>query len=143
MTGPNPHLRAYVWLLAILLLLCGFAYALYSFGIGAPAQQSQTTLPSYPSDLPPLKPQDSTGQQQPFQYLVSYTVSGFHPTALSINAGQTIRFTSNDPTAITIQTAGAQSPTLSQNMYWQYTPTKAGTLTFTAGNSTITVTVTK
>src|SRR5580658_8206279 len=100
MQGPHSHLRAYTALVLVLIFLGLFLYGLYSF-FGTPGSNTntQTTLPT---SIPMPTPQDEVSAQQPFQYLVSYTVSGFHPTSLSIQEGQTVRFTNNSSDTITI-----------------------------------------
>jgi|GEM_PF-3743899 plastocyanin len=146
MQGSHVHFRAYLALLIILMLLVGFFYELYSLGvIGGVSQTAvQQTVSPFPPSAPAATEADLVTAQQSFNYLVSYTVSGFHPTTLTMKAGQTVRFTDNSPDPITIAGAGTSSPVLEQSMYWQYAATKTGTLTFTGNNqSGITVTVTK
>ena len=145
MQGSHSHLRAYTALLLILILFAGFFYELYSLGViggfsQVPAQQAPTP---FPPSAPAPTAADQVSAQQSFNYLVSYTVSGFHPTSLTMKMGETIRFTDNSPSAITIALGGVASPALQRGMYMQYTATEVGTLTFTTGDSSITVTVTK
>jgi hypothetical protein len=145
MQGSHSHLRAYTALLLILIVLVGFFYALYSLGVinslyQSPAQQAKGP---FPPSAPAPTAADLVTAQQSFNYLVSYTVSGLHPTTLKMKTGETIRFTDNSPNQITIAGANTSSPQLQQGMYWQYTATKTGAIKFTAGSSAITVTVTK
>ena len=140
-------MRAYTALVFILIVLVGVFYAIYSLGfIGgvsqAPVQQTTT---HFPPTAPIPTAADLVTAQQSFNYLVSYTVSGFHPTTLKMKTGETIRFTDNSPNQITIAGTGDASSTLQQGMYWQYIVkvTNPGIVTFTAGNSRLTVTVTK
>jgi plastocyanin len=144
--GSHIHLRAYLWLIFILIAIAGFLYALYAFEIvlSRPEQPSSATLTStFPQNMPAPTTADVVSAQQSFQYLVSYTVSGFHPTVLSINSGETVRFVNNSPDQITIEGTAIASSMLSQGANWQYTAASAGTLTFKAGYSTLTVTVMK
>jgi hypothetical protein len=141
---PRLHLRAYIWLLVILLVVGAIVYGLYNF-FGTRQVSTQTTIQQngFPAHAPTPTAADQVAAQQPFQYLISYTVSGFHPTTLSAKVGQTIRIIDNAPQQIVIQAPSGSSPTLSQNMYWQYTAAAAGTETFTASNSKLTLSVTK
>ncbi len=145
MLGPHAHMRAYVALLVVLLLIVGFSYGIYSF-FGARPQRStpipeQTNaLPNYPSTLPPLRPQDSVDQQQPFQYLVSYVDSGPHPTTIGMKVGETVRFINNSSGPITITGADGGSVPLAHGAYWQWTASGKGVTTFKLGDSNVTIT---
>jgi plastocyanin len=139
MSASHVHLRAYVWLVIILILAVGLVY----FLAGGPFMQSTPQTTAFPKNAPAPTAADQVSAQQSFQYVVSYTVSGFHPSAFSMKAGQTVRFTNNSPDQILIQGADASSPALGQSMYWLYTAAKAGTVAFTAGNSSVTITVTQ
>lgn len=140
MSKRHAHFNAYLALLIILIAVSGFLYGLYAFfGAGSPASSApQQAIPFQKAPTPTAA--DYTAAQQSFQYVVSYTSSGFRPSALSIKVGQTVRFTNLTANAVVIKDAGTSSPSLAQNMYWQYTASKAGTSTFTAGGSSITIT---
>jgi plastocyanin len=144
MQGSHSHLRAYTALLLILILLVGFFYELYSLGViggfsQAPAQQAPTP---FPPSAPVPTAADQVSAQQSFQYIVSYTVSGFHPTSLTMKTGETIRFSNNTSDPLSIGGA-ASSPAIPHGGYWQYTASQTGTDVFTAAGSSIEVTVTK
>lgn len=140
MSGAHAHLRAYLWLILVLLL---FGIVFFFF-VKVPTSQTPAVSMTTGTTAPPAPTaSDYVSAQQSFQYLVSYTVSGFHPTTLAVKTGQTIRFTNNSPDQISIQGPGGRSSLLSQSAYWQYTATSTGSQVFKAGNSAITVAVTK
>ena len=140
MSEAHAHWRAYLALLVILILIAGFFAAMsYMFGFGA-VTQNTSDLTAYVPPPPPTA-QDAVSAQQSFQYLVVYTANGFKPASLTMDSGETVRFSNVTPIPIVIQSAAAQSPSLPQGEYWQYTASSTGTFTFVAGNSSIVITV--
>ena len=78
----------------------------------------------FSKDIPAPTPKDYVTAQHGFQYLVSYTDSGFVPSTISVNKGETIRFTNNASGTLRISLAGS----LARGAYLEYTFTKSGTV---------------
>ena len=134
MPGSHPHLRAYLWLVVILLLVAIVAGVLNTTLFKTASAPQEASLQSYPADLPPLTPQDSIGQQQGFQALVQYTASGFHPSTLTLKKGDTVRFINTTQNTLTLSLSNAtKKQTLSHGAYYEVTFTKAGTSSFSDG----------
>ena len=136
------HFRAYLILLVILLALAGLL-SVVGFGSLSQSQpQQRTDIPQgFPQNAPAPTAQDTTSVQAPFQYVVSYTDGGFRPTSMTVNKGETIRFSNLTATAVQFAAGSAQSSPVASNGYWQYTFSQSGTTDVTAGSSSITVTV--
>ncbi|OGG57501.1 hypothetical protein A2853_04035 [Candidatus Kaiserbacteria bacterium RIFCSPHIGHO2_01_FULL_55_17] len=152
---PEAHLvshKRYLWWLGGLLVLALIAYMLQML---MPLAQRSGAPPGFPSSAPTPRPADYVEAQGGFQYLVSYTDTGFEPTVLTVKRGETVRFTNNSSVPLMVAQAGtsAETPcapellkscrTLGHGEYWEYTFTSAGTVDFRnsadSGVGTITV----
>jgi len=127
-------LQTYLWWLVGLLIIAALAYGLSIYGVPVQKATEQQYVP------PPL-PSDVGVLQHGFDYLVQYTDSGFHPTELTVQTGQTVRFTNITVGTIQVTTGSTASPAIEQGRYWEYTLSQPGTFTFSSGNSSIMVTV--
>src|SRR3989344_1164927 len=129
----------------LLILLAGLLAAAaltYLFGINYVSLQQPTPIPAvFPADAPTPRPQDYVAAQKGFQYLVSYINSGFTPTTLVVNKGETVRFTNNTSAPLQLTLAGAQPPVLDRGEYFEYTFTGSGTFNYSDGSGTGSVTV--
>lgn len=132
--------RTLLILLAALLVVAAVAFAL-RWSFPAPAQVAEApTYAGFPPTAPAPTPQDYVTAQKGFQYLVSYGSNGFAPKTLSVNKGETVRFTNNSTAPLQLSLTGA--PPLTHGAYFEYTFTTAGTFTVTDGAThTIQVTV--
>ncbi|MDR3570923.1 MAG: hypothetical protein P4L81_01850 [Candidatus Pacebacteria bacterium] len=78
--------------------------------LGAPSRQTLKTTPTLP---PPSQPtaQDlqKLSESPAFQYLVSYTDTGFQPQKVTISKGQTIRFANNSSDELWVASFGTTS----------------------------------
>ena len=79
----------YLWWLIGLLALASIAYALQV------TFQSVSSPQTVVAEIPFPTAADYTTQQKGFQYLVSYGDDGFIPATLTVNKGETVRFTNN------------------------------------------------
>lgn len=129
----------------LLILLAGLLAAAaltYLFGINYVSLQHPPPTPAvFPADAPTPRPQDYVAAQKGFQYLVSYINSGFTPTTLVVNKGETVRFTNNTSAPLQLTLAGAQPPVLDRGEYFEYTFTGSGTFNYSDGSGTGSVTV--
>ncbi|MDR3570925.1 MAG: hypothetical protein P4L81_01860 [Candidatus Pacebacteria bacterium] len=102
--------------------------------------------------VPPAQPMftnaDSVDEQenQPFQFLVSYTDTGFEARITTVEVGETVRFTNNSTGQLWVAATGTQLYPSIQNgcgssaldscrslqpgEFWQFTFTKKGTWDF-------------
>lgn len=94
-----------------------------------------------PAGVPAPTAQDTVAVQKGFQYLVSYTDQGLLPGELSIQEGETVRFTNSTNAAIFVTLGGVRSALLSQGMYWEHTFDALGTQTFSMDTKQGTITV--
>ena len=139
---PTAHpTRTLLILLAVVLVIVGFVYAITVLMQGP---QRPTVAPlasvSFPAGTPAPTAADYVAAQKGFQYLVSYTSTGFAPTTLSVKKGETIRFTNNSNSTLRLSLPGAAP--LAHGAYFEYTFDKADTLTVADGGAnTIQVTV--
>lgn len=161
------HLLRYLaWLGALLTLVAVvFAYevtfrSLHVRPATSTDVESAPLLPTtFPTNIPAPAPTDYTDAQKGFQYLVSYTMAGFSPPSLSVNKGETVRFTNNAPTAVRIVAeSGSSYPgssdcgtsaldsckEIAHGEYWEFTFNDTGTWTYvnpldTSKRGTITV----
>lgn len=78
--------------IACLVVILGGIAVLASF-----APRESQPVASNPDAPPPMTPlmQEVLANSNGFQYLVSYTDSGFEPATLAVQAGETVRFTNN------------------------------------------------
>ncbi|OGG56009.1 hypothetical protein A2680_00545 [Candidatus Kaiserbacteria bacterium RIFCSPHIGHO2_01_FULL_55_37] len=106
-------------------------------------QQPAPVVEQQPAELyvPPPKPEDYVSAQKGFQYLVSYTASGFAPNALSVKKGETVRFTNNTSAPLQLTLAGTEPPILDRGEYFEYTFATSGSFDYSDGNNAGTVTV--
>lgn len=104
----HAHLRAYIWLLAIL-VLAAVVVAVLNTTLFRPAPRQALPQQQSSSTIPPLTPQVEAqlAASHGFQYLVSYTNQGFEPATLTIKKGQTVRFTNNSSEGLWAAATGA------------------------------------
>ena len=128
-------------LLTILALLLAAAAVAYVLGMNLVAMRlsaqpnSEANLPAETAlskDIPAPQAQDYVPAQKGFQYLVSYTERGFTPATLSVNKGETVRFTNNSGGVL--QLSLTDTAPLSQGQYFEYTFTTSGTVSDGGGN---------
>lgn len=133
--------QVYLSILAILVVLGIVAYALSA---AQSPQQQPPAATVFPSNAPPPTATDVVSAQQAFQYLVSFTANGFSPAKLTIQEGQTVRFTNNTNNFIRVLSQGADASATTTcpvaeidscagfgyGQYWQHTFTKAGTFSY-------------
>jgi plastocyanin len=140
------HLRAYLILLGVLIILTGL---LYQIGFGRFVQQQPPVAPQradiplgFPQDAPTPTPQDTVAAQHGFQYLVTWDGNAFAPASLSVRKGQTVRFTNtaSSPLPLTLSAQQGQQ-LLDHGQYLEYTFSKTGSFTFSDGTHTGAVTV--
>ena len=137
----HPTHRYFLWLalLVVALALLGFVFG---FGLLSPSPAENTPAPAgFPAEAPPPQPQDYVAAQKGFQYLVSYTATGFAPAALDADVGETVRFTNNSDGTLRLSLSGEQTASLERAAYFEYTFYKAGTFVFSDGTNTSVVTV--
>jgi plastocyanin len=146
---PHAHLRAYLWLVAILVLVAVVAAVLNVTLFGAAPRQISAQESSSP--VPPLTPaeQAQLAASHGFQYLVSYTDGGFEPSTLTIKKGETVRFTNNSDEDLWVAATGASGTiypagsgnecgqsafdscvVLHHGDFWEFTFTQAGTWSY-------------
>ncbi|MEK7093446.1 MAG: hypothetical protein AAB927_03080 [Patescibacteria group bacterium] len=107
-------------LLAIIVLLIGFAYALFVFMGGTFSRTAPANdLTAFPADAPAPTPQDYVAEQKGFQYLVSYTSNGFNPSTLSVKKDETVRFTNNSDNPLRLALESAQVASLNRGEYYE------------------------
>ena len=136
--------RTLLILLALIALVVGFVYAVFFYGRGVPQSGSQATVSDtsgFPQDAPAPTPQDYVSAQKGFHYLVSYTERGFTPATLSVNKGETVRFTNNSNNPLRLSLENAQVTSLNHGEYYEYTFANAGTFVYSEGTNKVTVTV--
>lgn len=144
MPDVHPHsTHRYALWLGFLILLIGFLYAGFVMlgGTAAPPTTTVQISPisaAFPKTAPPPTANNFVSFQHGFQYLVSYTGSGFMPPALSAKTGETVRFTNNSAGQVQISLANAMSPMLARGQYWEYTlpATSTKQFTYSANGST-------
>ncbi|HUO56432.1 MAG TPA: hypothetical protein VMU27_03295 [Candidatus Paceibacterota bacterium] len=138
-------MRSFFWLLFVLIaiaVLVGIADVVQTaLQPLAPAsfQTIGTISTTFPQDVSVPTAYDQSAAQIPFQYLVSYTTSGFSPSSLSIHAGETVRFVNTTAGQIVLVSPDDQTYALSRGAYWEFTAGNAGSYTFHVGNANITV----
>jgi len=140
MPPAHPTHRYFLWLalLLIALALLGFAFG---FGLLSPAPAENTPAPvGFPAEAPPPKAQDYVVAQKGFQYLVSYSDSGFHPVTLSVKRGETVRISNNSDGLLRLLFENAQITSLNRGEYYEYTFANAGAFAYSDGTSEMTVT---
>ncbi len=140
--------RTLLTLLAGLIVILAVAYVLiiwvYQRVPSVAASNGNTAqIPVLAVNAPVPSAGDYVAAQNGFQYLVSYTSGGFAPGSLTVQKGETVRFTNNSSDTIQISAGGAQSPSLSHGQYWEYTFKTTGTVQYKdiTGSSTGSVTV--
>ena len=137
---PTHPTRTLLILLAILIIAVGLAYALMSIFV-APAAAPQPTMATFPKDAPAPTTADHVTAQHGFQYLVSYTNTGFAPKTLSVKKGETVRFTNNSAGTLQLSLTGAPQTSVAHAAYFEYTFSEVGTFTYSDGTRSGTVTV--
>ncbi len=134
------HWRAFLILLAVLIVAVGVLYASATYIIPVPDQIDTTLAPGFPEDVPPPTASDLVSAQQGFQHLVQYTDTGLHPSSLTVTSGEIVRFTNASFEDVQL-TGNGQSHALSHGQYWEYSPANRGTSLFAASSSEIVITV--
>jgi len=139
MPPAHPTHRYFLWLalLLIALALLGFGFSLLS---RAPVETNSAPA-GFPVEAPPPKAQDYVAAQKGFQYLVSYSENGFMPATLSVQKGETVRFTNNSDGLLRLLFENAQITSLNRGEYYEYTFANAGAFAYSDGTSEMTVTV--
>lgn len=127
-------------LLAILLVAAAIAYGL-RLSFPATPQPAAPAYLAFPADAPAPKPQDYVAAQKGFQYLVSYSDSGFHPMALSVKKGEAIRFTNNSDTSLRLSLSNTRIASFGHAEYFEYAFTKTGSFTFSDGMNVVVIDV--
>ena len=144
MSSVHPTHRYLLWLglLAVLVAILLAAGLSLSSALLRPAPAAPALAPvGFPADAPAPTPQDYVTAQKGFQYLVSYTESGFAPVALSVKKGETIRFTNNSGNPLRLSLENAQVTSLNHAEYYEYTFANAGTFAYSDSTNVITITV--
>ena len=137
------HVRqAYMILGAAAVVLCVIAYLILAHS-SLPIQLAQT--PQEHRDLPPpMTPlmQEQLAKSSGFQHLVSYGDDGFSPAALTVAAGDTVRFTNNSTKDVWIASVnypgqsscgGSSFDTclvLKSGEFWEFTFDEVGSWTY-------------
>lgn len=134
------HLRAFLILLAVLVVAAGVLYVSTAYIVPASDQANVTSSSGFSEDVPPPTATDLVSAQQGFQHLVQYTDTGLHPSSLAIKSGEIVRFTNANFEDVQLIGDG-QSHALSHGQYWEYMPADRGAISFTAGASEIAITV--
>ena len=148
--SPNRNVRhnetVYLWLLGIVIAIGIVVYVAWRAISYPPApisqqaeQHTSTTTGIAPSPFPTVLPQptasDYVSAEQNFQYLVSYTDNGFTPATLAVNKGETIRWTNNSSSLLTLALPNTTSEMIGRGAYYQYTFDTVGTFSYAAGSS--------
>ena len=128
----NHPTRTLLVALAAFLLLAVIVYLLAMNYVSLYRTAAPATTTNEPT------PQDYVSAQKGFQYLVSYTDGGFVPATLSVNKGETVRFTNNSGGILQLSLTGTAP--LSQGQYFEYTFTTSGTVS-DGGRNMVQVTV--
>lgn len=139
MLPTHPTHRYFLWLalLVIALALLGFGFG---FGLLSRAPVETTSAPAgFPAEAPAPKPQDYVAAQKGFQYLVSYSDSGFHPVTLSVKRGETVRISNNSRMPVQLSLSGSKIASFGRAEYFEYLFTEAGSFTFSDGTNVIVV----
>lgn len=84
-------------------------------------------------NLPPPTPSDYISAQEEFDYLVSYTDTGFSPPALGIGLGDAVRFTNNSSGVLNLSIAEGVPRSVARGSYVQYTADVAGGISYSDG----------
>lgn len=135
------HWKTFVALLAGLLAIAAVVYGAYYLRTGVPEERDRTDIPpGFPENAPAPSAEDFTDFQTAFQYLVSYTDSGFRPAALTVLKGETIRIANNSSLSVELRFEGDATMSLSARSYLQYTAEEDTTITDSAG-SEMTITI--
>lgn len=139
------HLRAYIIVLILLMLIAGVAFFMHIGGEVKPATPyvpARGDLPrGFSSAAPTPTPADFTDQQKPFQELVAFNGNSFVPAKLEGNAGDRVRFINNAGVSVVVTTDSTSSPTLKPGEYWQHVYASKGSFEFSYGNIHGTVTL--
>ncbi|MFA7309567.1 MAG: hypothetical protein WC050_01545 [Candidatus Paceibacterota bacterium] len=127
--------RVLLIVLAALLAVVAIVYTIWRVAAPVPSveQAPFTVQQAFPKNAPPPMPKDYVTAQNGFQYLVSYTDSGFIPAQFSIKNAETVRFTNNSGTTLRLFIANTPLVSLGRGAYFEYTFTKTGVATFSDG----------
>lgn len=87
------------------------------------APASATDATGLSNNGPAPTPKDYVAAQKGFQYIVSYTDTGFVPRTLAVKKGETVRFTNNSGAVLNLSLAGAAA--LVHGAYFEYTFTQS------------------
>ena len=139
MPPAHPTHRYFLWLalLLIALALLGFGFG---FGLLSPTAVQNTSAPvGFPAEAPPPKAQDYVVAQKGFQYLVSYSDSGFHPVTLSVKRGETVRISNNSRMPVQLSLSGSKIASFGRAEYFEYLFSETGSFTFSDGANVIVI----
>lgn len=135
------HLRTYLVALLLFILLIALAFVITTH-VHAPQTEATekvaATLANFPPEAPAPTAKDYVTAQHGFQYLVQYTDTGFHPSALSVKKGETVRFTNITDSTLALD---SDDVSLSPHTYYEKTFATAGTFPMISGIERCTVTV--
>jgi plastocyanin len=127
-----------IYLALVVAVVGGVVIALFSLSY-APQQQAQT---STSVETPSPEIMEQLAKSNGFQYFISYTDTGFQPTQLIVNKGETVRFTNNSSHEVWIADTAysAQSDCtdavfntckeLDPGDFWEYTFDTVGTIEY-------------
>jgi|SRR3989344_829776 len=132
----HPTHRYFLWLGFLLVLVVAALVAGWLF-----PEFLRPSSSAFPANAPAPTETDYVAVQKGFQYLVSYTDQGFVPASLTVNKGETVRFTNAAASTFTLSLSGASDSSLSHLQYFEYTFAKTGTYIYSDGTNSGTVTV--
>lgn len=136
---PHPTHRYVLWLF-LLLVAFGTISALVWF-VSAPQEGPVRTPPPAPllTEERTVEAIGTTG----FSALASYTDQGFEPRSVTVQNGETIRFTNNSAKPMNLSLSGASD--VPQNLppgeYWEYTFSTSGTFSVTENTSRMSIAI--
>lgn len=115
------------WLGLLAALIIGYAALRIVFPPLSPRMSTQATMQEF---VIPNAPQPTAGDyvsaQKGFQYIVSYSDTGFSPTAFSIKKGETVRFVNNASSVLNLTIGTGEARALVRGAYVQYTAEQTG-----------------
>jgi len=140
----HPTYRYLLWLGILILAVLVFFVVRIVFPAASPAMSTQATVESLVIPNAPMPADtDHVAAQKGFQYLVSYTDTGFSPGELSVKKGETVRFTNNASASIRLMMASESPQVIARGAYVEYTADTAGSFSYSDGTIVGTLTVTQ
>jgi plastocyanin len=128
----------YVWILIILFVLAIIA-VLLSMNVPRANTSSQLAPIGFPEYAPLPRAQDAVAVQQGFSALVSFTDNRFEPSTLTIQKGETVRFSNNANTDLRLTSSDSGLFALPASVmprgYVELTFTEAGTFEYADASS--------